>query len=66
MAIKYARDFAAGRRLAGANGGAMNRLYVVESVPTVTGGAPTTAALPAWCGCRFPGAVVAGRRTRRT
>jgi molybdopterin-containing oxidoreductase family iron-sulfur binding subunit len=36
LAIKYARDFAAGRRLHGADG-EMNRLYVIESVPTVTG-----------------------------
>ena len=36
MAIKYARDFAAGRRLHEA-GGEMNRLYVVESVPSITG-----------------------------
>ncbi len=36
LAIKYAREFAAGRQLHGANG-EMNRLYVVESVPTVTG-----------------------------
>ena len=36
MAIKYARDFAAGRRLHGADG-EMNRLYVIESAPTVTG-----------------------------
>jgi molybdopterin-containing oxidoreductase family iron-sulfur binding subunit len=37
MAIKYARDFAAGRRLHGAGHGEMNRLYVIESVPTITG-----------------------------
>ncbi len=37
MAVKLARDFAAGRRLYEAHGGPMNRLYVVESVPTVTG-----------------------------
>ena len=36
LAIKYARDFAAGRRLDGAKGG-MNRLYVVESVYSLTG-----------------------------
>ena len=36
MAIKHARDFAAGRRLHKA-GGEMNRLYVVESVYSITG-----------------------------
>jgi molybdopterin-containing oxidoreductase family iron-sulfur binding subunit len=37
MAIKYARDFAAGRRLHETTDRAMNRLYVVESVPSITG-----------------------------
>ena len=62
MAVKLARDFAAGRRLYEAHGGPMNRLYVVESVPTVTGAmAPTTAArsglvrLPiSWHSCGRP------------
>ncbi|MFQ5655632.1 MAG: TAT-variant-translocated molybdopterin oxidoreductase, partial [Planctomycetota bacterium] len=35
-ALRHAREFARGRR-AEASGGAMNRLHVVESVPTVTG-----------------------------
>jgi molybdopterin-containing oxidoreductase family iron-sulfur binding subunit len=34
--LRYAREFAAGRRV-GPGGGAMNRLYVVESCPSVTG-----------------------------
>jgi MoCo/4Fe-4S cofactor protein with predicted Tat translocation signal len=34
--IRHARDFAAGRR-AGASGGAMNRLYAVEGVYSLTG-----------------------------
>ena len=36
MALKYSRDFAAGRRLDG-DRVEMNRLYVVESAPTLTG-----------------------------
>ena len=35
--VRYARDFANRRRVAGKNGD-MNRLYVVESMPTITGG----------------------------
>ena len=35
-ALRYARDFSNKRRVAGATNG-MNRLYVVESAPTVTG-----------------------------
>ncbi len=34
--LRYARDFAAGRRVHGGDG-EMNRLYVVEATPTVTG-----------------------------
>jgi molybdopterin-containing oxidoreductase family iron-sulfur binding subunit len=34
--LKYTRDFAAARRIA-ENGSAMNRLYVVEPAPTLTG-----------------------------
>jgi Fe-S-cluster-containing dehydrogenase component len=37
LAIKYARDFASGRLLHGPHDGEMNRLYVVESVPSITG-----------------------------
>ncbi|MBC8136522.1 MAG: TAT-variant-translocated molybdopterin oxidoreductase [Fibrella sp.] len=35
--IRYARDWADGRRVRGASGGAMNRLYVIESSTTTTG-----------------------------
>ena len=38
LAIKYARDFAAGRRLHDKNKQKeMNRLYVIESLHTITG-----------------------------
>ena len=37
MAIKHARDFAAGRRLDHESGAQMNRLYVVEPSYTITG-----------------------------
>lgn len=35
--IRYARDWADGRRVRGAEGGTMNRLYVIESSTTTTG-----------------------------
>ena len=38
LAVKYARDFADHRRLQGGTGGRMNRLYVIESGHSVTGG----------------------------
>jgi molybdopterin-containing oxidoreductase family iron-sulfur binding subunit len=37
LAIKYARDFAAGRRPRDEKDGAMSRLYVVESARSITG-----------------------------
>ena len=37
LGIKYARDFAAGRRLHDTASSPMNRLYVVESIHTITG-----------------------------
>lgn len=37
LAVKHARDFAAGRPLQGPNGNEMNRLYVVESVHSISG-----------------------------
>ena len=38
LAVKYARDFAAGRRLHDKNTQTeMNRLYVIESLHTITG-----------------------------
>ncbi|NLF69936.1 MAG: TAT-variant-translocated molybdopterin oxidoreductase [Candidatus Anammoximicrobium sp.] len=37
LAIKHARDFAAGRQSGGAAGEAPNRLYVVESIHSMTG-----------------------------
>jgi len=37
LAIKYARDFAVGRRMRDGSTGAVSRLYVVESVPSITG-----------------------------
>ena len=62
--IRHARGFADGRR-AGASGGAMNRLYAVEGVYSLTGAmadhrlrlesrqiAPFLAALAARLGCR--------------
>ena len=40
LAVKYARDFAAGRRLHDKNTQTeMNRLYVIESLHTITGAA---------------------------
>ncbi len=45
-ALRYARDFAKGRR---GDGGRMNRLYVVESAFSVTGGmADHRLAVPSW------------------
>jgi molybdopterin-containing oxidoreductase family iron-sulfur binding subunit len=35
--VRYAREFARRRRVEEQNGAAMNRLYVVESVPSITG-----------------------------
>ena len=71
--IRHARGFAAGRR-AGASGGAMNRLYVVEGVYSLTGAqadhrlrlesrqiTPFLAALAArLAGAASPGAAVPG------
>ncbi len=37
--VRYARDFADGRRAEMAEGRNRNRLYVIESMPTITGGA---------------------------
>ena len=37
LAVKYSREFAAGRQLSRADGGQMNRLYVIESTYTITG-----------------------------
>jgi molybdopterin-containing oxidoreductase family iron-sulfur binding subunit len=37
--VRYARDFADGRRVGAPEGRTRNRLYVVESTPTITGGA---------------------------
>jgi molybdopterin-containing oxidoreductase family iron-sulfur binding subunit len=35
--VRYARDFASRRRVAGPEGGQINRLYAIETTPTVTG-----------------------------
>ncbi len=37
LALRYARDFANGRRVVEPSGGRMNRLYAAEPTPTVTG-----------------------------
>ena len=35
--LRYARDFAAGRRVSSGGDAAMNRLYAIESAPSITG-----------------------------
>jgi molybdopterin-containing oxidoreductase family iron-sulfur binding subunit len=48
--VRYARDFADGRRVDGPENRNRNRLYVVESTPTITGGAADgLAPLPVIC-----------------
>ncbi len=37
FAVRYARDFTNARRVIGASGARMNRLYVAEPTPTITG-----------------------------